>query len=117
MRTYHAIDGSQGKGKMQEFSLCQWRRLGLSSEHGAGIDSGEKSVLPWVGRSRDAGNNCRLKYVLQRVGCTRSRVELNGPPNKTVQATPMNAAVLSLRSRAGLCHRYGVPDLFRSAQD
>jgi hypothetical protein len=37
--------------------------------------------------------------------------------NKTVQATPMNAAVLPLRSRAGLCHRYGVPDLFRSAQD
>jgi hypothetical protein len=33
--------------------------------------------------------------------------------NKTVQATPMNAAVLPLRSRAGLCHRYGVPDLFR----
>ena len=25
----------------------------------------------------------------------------------------MNAAVLSLRSKAGLCHRYGVPDLFR----
>ena len=37
-------------------------------------------------------------------------------PNKTVQATPMNAAVLPLRSRAGLCHRYGVPDLFRSAR-
>jgi hypothetical protein len=34
-------------------------------------------------------------------------------PNKTVQATPMNAAVSPLRSRAGLCHRYGVPDLFR----
>jgi len=31
----------------------------------------------------------------------------------TVQATPMNAAVLPLRSWAGLCHRYGVPDLFR----
>ena len=34
-------------------------------------------------------------------------------PNKTVQAAPMNAAVSSLRSKAGLCHRYGVPDLFR----
>ena len=34
-------------------------------------------------------------------------------PNKTVQATPMNAAVLSLRSRVVLCHSYGVPDLFR----
>ena len=33
--------------------------------------------------------------------------------NKTVQATPMNAAVLPLRSWADLCHRYGVPDLFR----
>ena len=37
-------------------------------------------------------------------------------PNKTVQATPMNAAVLPLRSWAGLCHRYGVPDLFRYAR-
>ena len=32
---------------------------------------------------------------------------------KTVQATPMNAAVLSLSSRAGFRHRYGVPDLGR----
>ena len=39
--------------------------------------------------------------------CRRAR------SNKTVQATPMNAAVLPLRSQAGLCHRYGVPDLFR----
>ena len=36
-------------------------------------------------------------------------------PNKSVQATPMNAAVLPLRSWVGLCHRYGVPDLGRSA--
>ena len=36
--------------------------------------------------------------------------------NKTVQATPMNAAVLPLRSKAGLWHRYGVPDLFRYAR-
>ena len=34
-------------------------------------------------------------------------------PNKTVQATPMNAAVFPLSLRVGLCHRYGVPDLFR----
>ena len=33
-------------------------------------------------------------------------------PNKKVQATPMNAAVLPLRSRAGLCHRYGVLTIF-----
>jgi hypothetical protein len=36
-------------------------------------------------------------------------------PNKTVQATPTNAAVLPLRSRVVLCYRYGVPDLFRWA--
>ena len=34
------------------------------------------------------------------------------PANKTVQATPMNATVLPLRSWAGLCHSYGVPDPF-----
>jgi hypothetical protein len=33
--------------------------------------------------------------------------------NKTVQATPMNAEVLSLRSWTILCYGYGVPDLFR----
>ena len=38
---------------------------------------------------------------------------LSTAPNKTVQATPMNAAVLPLRSQASLWHRYGVPDLFR----
>jgi hypothetical protein len=36
--------------------------------------------------------------------------------NKTVQATPTSVAVRSLRSWDGLCHRYGVPDLFRSMQ-
>jgi hypothetical protein len=34
-------------------------------------------------------------------------------PNKTVQATPTNVAVWSLRSWACLWYRYGVPDLFR----
>jgi hypothetical protein len=34
-------------------------------------------------------------------------------PNKTVQATPTNAAALPLRSRVILCYRYGVPDLIR----
>jgi len=34
--------------------------------------------------------------------------------NKTVQATPMNAAVVPLRWGADSCHRYGVPDLGRS---
>ena len=34
-------------------------------------------------------------------------------PNKPVQATPLNAAVLPLRSWAVLCNRYGVTDLFR----
>jgi hypothetical protein len=33
--------------------------------------------------------------------------------NKTVQATPMNVAVLSLKAPADSCHRYGVPDLIR----
>jgi hypothetical protein len=33
--------------------------------------------------------------------------------NKTVQATPTNAAVWHLRPWAGLCDRYGVPDLGR----
>ena len=35
--------------------------------------------------------------------------------NKTLQATPMNAWVLSLKHQAGLCHRCGVPELLRSA--
>jgi hypothetical protein len=33
--------------------------------------------------------------------------------NKSLQATPMNAAVFPLRSRADLCHWYGVPELGR----
>jgi hypothetical protein len=34
-------------------------------------------------------------------------------PNKTVQVTPTNAAVLPLRSWACLWYRCGVPDLIR----
>jgi hypothetical protein len=39
----------------------------------------------------------------------------NCMPNQSLQATPTNASVSSLKLMAGLCHRYGVPELYRSA--
>jgi uncharacterized membrane protein YcjF (UPF0283 family) len=34
-------------------------------------------------------------------------------PNQSLQATPTNASVSSLKLRAGLCDRFGVPELYR----
>jgi hypothetical protein len=33
--------------------------------------------------------------------------------NQSLQATPTNASVSSLKMRAGLCHKFGVPELYR----